>query len=98
MFILIICLLVGAVLAMGLNVVSLLPATLVMIFGILAWDLVLSTLSLSSLQSCVIATFALQIGYVSGICIRYLLTPPPPAPVIAPVPLGKHKKHYAEMA
>ena len=96
MFILIICLLVGAVLAMGLNVVSLLPATLVMIFGILAWDLVLSTLSLSSLQSCVIATFALQIGYVSGICIRYLLTPP--APVAAPVPLGKHKKHYAEMA
>jgi len=98
MFILIICLLVGAVLAMRLNVVSLLPATLFMIIGILVWDFLQSGLSLSSLQSCVIATFALQIGYVSGICARYLLTTPPPAPVITPVPLGKHKKHYAEMA
>jgi hypothetical protein len=96
MFILIICLLVGAVLAMGLNVVSLLPATLSMIIGILVWDLLQSGLSLSSLQSCVIATFALQIGYVSGIYARYLLTTPPP--VATPVPLGKHKKHYAEIA
>jgi hypothetical protein len=94
MFILIICLLVGSVLAMGLTVVSLLPATLFIVFGILTWDFAVSALSLSSLQSCVIAVFALQIGYVSGICIRYLLTP---TPVATSARIGKQKKRYVEL-
>lgn len=93
MFILIICLLVGAVLAMGLNVFSLLPATMIAIFGIVIWDFLQASLSASSVQACAIAIFSLQVGYASGLGIRYLLTAP--APVAAPVSLHKRNKKFA---
>jgi hypothetical protein len=98
MLVLLVCLLVGAVLGMGLNVVSLLPATLIAIVAILASDLVQSTLSFSSLQACLIAAFALQIGYASGICVRYLLKTPPRAPVAVTTSVGERKKSYVEAA
>lgn len=98
MLVLLSCLLVGAVLGLRLNVVSLLPATLCMVIGILASDLVQSSLTLASLQSCLAAAFALQIGYACGLCARHLLKTPPRDPVTAPASLGERKKAYVEVA